>query len=79
MQLGSVTTLLFRLFLIVAEPAVLLNTVDEELGQPPDGAVFQGLQNCYETCCRFRSRKVLQARNHEIGSFRTAWITSGGP
>ena len=42
-ELGGETTLCFRSFLIFAEAAVLLNAVDEELGQPPPDAVFQGL------------------------------------
>ena len=47
-ELGGVTNLLFRWFLIFAEATVLLNAVDEEQGQPPPDAVFHGLQNCQQ-------------------------------
>jgi hypothetical protein len=43
--LGTVTTLLSRLFFTFAEAAILLNRVDEEHGQPPVDVVFQGLEN----------------------------------
>jgi hypothetical protein len=74
-----VEPLLFRLFLIVAEPAVLLNTVDEELGQPLADVEFQGLQNCQRAWYLRDWRKFFQGRCRENRSFCAAWITSGAP
>lgn len=44
--LGTVMTLIFSSLLTSVEATVLLNAVDEELGQPPAYVDFQGLEIC---------------------------------